>query len=302
MHMVRNAIDHGIEPPEQRAAAGKPARALIRITAIERSNKVDLIIADDGRGLDKARIVARGLELGLLSADEAEHISQDQLCRLLLRPGFSTAQTVTELSGRGVGMDVVGTAVQKLGGSIHVDTAQGVGTSFTLTIPLSASLLRCLLVCVEDHTFAIPERQILRVAEIEAGEIETIGETRFCAHGDLMISVHALGRLLGLAVSECGVGRARLVIVSTQTQSVALEVDRILRFQDLFLKELHPILAEVPAISGASVLGDGRPVLVLDVDGLTNVSVPQTEAPATHTLPSSASEGGTKGGGPALQA
>jgi chemotaxis protein histidine kinase CheA len=202
------------------------------------------------------------------------------VCRLLQLSGFSVLRRV-DVGYMVNALSQTGIAMQKLGGSIHVDTAQGVGTSFTLTIPLSASLLRCLLVSVEDHTFAIPERQILHVAEIEADEIEPIGENQFCAYRDLMIPVHALGRLLGLAVSERHAGRARLVIVSTQTQPVALEVDRILRFQDLFLKELHPVLAEVPAISGASVLGDGRPVLVLDMEGLTNVNVSQAEVPAS---------------------
>jgi two-component system chemotaxis sensor kinase CheA len=280
MHMVRNAVDHGIEGAEQRTAAGKPARAQVQISAIERSNKVQLIIADDGKGLDKPRILAKAIELGLINAGDAEHISQDEICRLLLRPGFSTADTVTELSGRGVGMDVVANAVQKLGGSIDLQTNEGIGTSFILTIPLSASLLRSLLVSVEDHIFAIPERQIVGVAELEPEEIETIGDDRFCAYRDLMIPVHSLGPLLGLAESKGSTGRAEMVIVSPGTETIALEVDRIWRFQDLFLKELHPILADVPAIGGASVLGDGRPVLVLDVPGLTSFGVSQGVTPA----------------------
>jgi two-component system chemotaxis sensor kinase CheA len=280
MHMVRNAIDHGIEAAAQRIAAGKPARAWVKISAIERSNKVQLIIADDGRGLDKPRILAKAIELGLVGVDEADNMTEAEICGLLLRPGFSTARTVTELSGRGVGMDVVAAALQDLGGSIDVQTTPGVGTSFILTVPLSASLVRSLLVLIKDQMFAIPERQIIAVADVEASRIETIGSDRFYAFRDSMIPVHAVGELLGLGHSESPGADARLVIVSSAVGPMALEVDRILRFQDLFLKELHPILAEVPAIGGASVLGDGRPVLVLDVHGLKGATRAHGEVPA----------------------
>jgi two-component system chemotaxis sensor kinase CheA len=280
MHMVRNALDHGIEAAEQRLAAGKPARAQLNLSALERSNKVQVTIADDGKGLDKARLLAKAIELGLVIPEDADRMSDGEICRLILHPGFSTAETVTELSGRGVGMDVVAAALQKLGGSIDVQTTAGLGTLFVLTIPLSASLVRSLLVLVEGHIFAIPDRQIVAVAEIKCDEIEIVGDRRFYAFRATMIPLHALGRLLGIAETQREGTHAQLVVVSTGTEFIGLEVDQILRFQDLFLKNLHPLLATVPAIGGASVLGDGRPVLVLDAPGLARFPSAQDEAPA----------------------
>jgi len=283
MHMVRNALDHGIEPPEQRLAAGKPARARLALTAVERGNKVHVTVADDGRGLDRSRILAKAIELGLVTAEEADRLPEAEVSRLILRPGFSTAETVTELSGRGVGMDVVANTLQKLGGAIDVQTTAGLGTRFALTIPLSAALVRSLLVQVDDQVFAVPERQVVAVAEIERREMEIVGGKRFYRFRDAMVPLHGLGRMLGLSWQEQDRDWTQLIIVSTGSALMGLLVDQILRFQDLFLKELHPMLATIPAIGGASVLGDGRPVLVLDAQGLTAFSRAADEAPAEQT-------------------
>jgi two-component system, chemotaxis family, sensor kinase CheA len=270
MHMVRNALDHGIEPADQRAAAGKPARARLTLTAAERGNRVRMTVADDGRGLDKARILAKAIELGLVAADTANRMSDAEICRLILRPGFSTAEVVTELSGRGVGMDVVESTLQRLGGAIDVETTPGHSTRFVLTIPISAALVRCLLVQVENQVFAIPDRQIAAVAEIGQADIDTVGEGRFYGYKNTAVPLHPLGRLLGLSDAEKAERYLPLVIATTGTEHIGLLVDQILRFQDLFLKDLHPMLAMIPVIGGASVLGDGRPVLVLDAYGLVS--------------------------------
>jgi two-component system, chemotaxis family, sensor kinase CheA len=270
MHMVRNALDHGIEPADQRAAAGKPARARLTLTAAERGNRVRMTVADDGRGLDKARILAKAIELGLVAPDTANRMSDAEICRLILRPGFSTAEVVTELSGRGVGMDVVESTLQRLGGAIDVETTPGHSTRFVLTIPISAALVRCLLVQVENQVFAIPDRQIAAVAEIGQADIDTVGEGRFYGYKNTAVPLHPLGRLLGLSEAEKAERYLPLVIATTGTEHIGLLVDQILRFQDLFLKDLHPMLAMIPVIGGASVLGDGRPVLVLDAYGLVS--------------------------------
>jgi two-component system chemotaxis sensor kinase CheA len=270
MHMVRNALDHGIEPADQRVAAGKPARARLTLTAAERGNRVRMTVADDGRGLDKARILAKAIELGLVAPDTSNRMSDAEICRLILRPGFSTAEVVTELSGRGVGMDVVESTLQRLGGAIDVETTPGHSTRFVLTIPISAALVRCLLVQVENQVFAIPDRQIAAVAEIGQADIDTVGEGRFYGYKNTAVALHPLGRLLGLSEAEKAERYLPLVIATTGTEHIGLLVDQILRFQDLFLKDLHPMLAMIPVIGGASVLGDGRPVLVLDAYGLVS--------------------------------
>jgi two-component system chemotaxis sensor kinase CheA len=268
MHMVRNALDHGIEPAEQRTAAGKPARARLTLIAAERGNRVQITVGDDGRGLDKARILAKAIELGLIAPDHAERLSDGDICRLILRPGFSTAEAVTELSGRGVGMDVVESTLQRLGGAIDVQTTPGAGTRFILSIPISASLVRSLLVEVEGQIYAIPDRQIAAVAEIGAAEIDAVGEARFYRYKNAAVPLHPLGRLLGVGGARQPRAYQQVVIATTGTVFIGLVVDQIVRFQDLFLKDLHPMLATIPAIGGASVLGDGRPVLVLDAHGL----------------------------------
>jgi two-component system chemotaxis sensor kinase CheA len=270
MHMVRNALDHGVEPADQRVAAGKPARARLTLTAAERGNRVRLTVADDGRGLDRARILAKAIELGQVAPDAASRMSDAEVCRLILRPGFSTAEVVTELSGRGVGMDVVDSTLQRLGGAIDVETTPGHGTRFVLTIPISAALVRCLLVQVENQVFAIPDRQIAAVAEIGQADIDTVGEGRFFGYKNTAVPLHPLGRLLGLSEAERPQRHLPLVIATTGGEHIGLLVDQILRFQDLFLKDLHPMLAMIPVIGGASVLGDGRPVLVLDAYGLVS--------------------------------
>ena len=273
MHMVRNALDHGIESAPQRHASGKPARARLVLEATERGNRVQIVISDDGRGLDRARILAKAVEIGLLGAGQSAQMSDRDVYRLILRPGFSTAESVTELSGRGVGMDVVDNTLQRLGGAIEVQTTLGAGTRFVMSIPISASLVRALMVEVGGQTYAIADRQVAAVMELDSAQIEAVGTQRYVGYHDVAVPVHPLARLLGLRddpAERPARSEVAVVIATTGAAWVALEVDRIVRFQDLFLKDLHPVLARLPSIGGAAVLGDGRPVLVVDVQGLVD--------------------------------
>ncbi len=271
MHMVRNAVDHGIEAPTVRAAAGKPRRATLSITASENGNRIDIVIADDGQGLDHARIAAKAVELGLISAADSDRMTDEEISALIFRPGFSTASAVTEISGRGVGLDVVETTLQRLGGTVEVQSAPGAGTKFILKLPISAALLRTLLVEVGGQVFALPERQVIAVREPAENEIEHAAGQSFILHRGTAVPVRDLARALGFqtgAAAPAAVGH--LVIVAAGGRVLGLGVDRVLRFQDLFLKELHPVLAAIPSVAGTSVLGDGRPVLVLDPAPLAN--------------------------------
>ncbi len=276
MHMVRNAVDHGLESRERRIAQGKSARGRLSISAYERGNHIDIVIADDGRGLDRTRILAKAIDLGILAPEQAEQIADSEVTALIFHPGFSTADAVTEISGRGVGLDVVAATLHRLGGTIDVQSTFGSGTSFSLRLPLSASLLRVLLVEVDGQTFALPERQVVNVLEIDRQMVETAGEGQVVLHRGAAVPVHALAAALGFPTKPNDSDLVRLVIVSTGTETIGLQVDRILRFQDLFLKELHPILAASPLIGGASVLGDGRPVLVLEARGFATLGFAET--------------------------
>jgi two-component system chemotaxis sensor kinase CheA len=282
MHMVRNAIDHGIESPAQRRAAAKPTRAKLAITAAEHSNRVEIVIADDGHGLDRAKVLAKALSLGMIAPHQAEQMDEQEITALIFRPGFSTADAVTEISGRGVGLDVVAAAVQRLGGSIEIETVLGAGTKFILKLPVSAALLRALLVEIGDQIFALPERQVVTVLEIPTKEIDAIAGQRAVIYRSAAVPVHRLAAVLGFDAGEAQPELAHLAIVAAGTRMLGLQVDRVLRFQDLFLKELHPMLAAVPVIAGASVLGDGRPVLVLDAGGLIGLG-PASEAAQVAT-------------------
>ncbi len=277
MHMVRNAIDHGVEVPERRRMAAKSARATLSISASERGNSVDIIIADDGRGLDRTKILAKAISLGMIAPHQAEQMADREINALIFQPGFSTADAVTEISGRGVGMDVVAAALQRLGGVVDVESSLGAGTRFTLKLPVSAALLRALLVEVGTQIFALPERQIVSLMERARGEIDEVQGRQIAIYRGTAVPVHRLATALGFDEAEPKPDLTKpdlthIAIVSTGTRMLGLSVDRVLRFQDLFLKELHPMLAAVPMIAGASVLGDGRPVLVLDARGLAGLN------------------------------
>jgi two-component system, chemotaxis family, sensor kinase CheA len=269
MHMVRNALDHGIETPERRREAGKPERAQLRLTAAEHADGIHIGIADDGQGIDRNRILAKAVERGLISSAEAAGLSEPEALALIFRPGFSTAEAVTDISGRGVGMDVVANTLERLGGNCEVETSLGQGTRFTLKLPVSAALMTALLFKVDDEVLALPERQIAAVAELEPHQIVERNGVPTIRHQDRPVPLRDLAPLIGFQARPRRAGEpVRAIIISVGDRKLALAVDQIEHFQDLFLKELHPMLATLPAVAGASELGDGRPVLVLDAEGL----------------------------------
>ncbi len=270
MHMVRNALDHGIETPERRRDAGKPERAQLRLTAAEHADGIHITIADDGQGIDRDRVLAKAVERGLVTGAEAAGLSERDALALIFRPGFSTAEAVTDISGRGVGMDVVANTLERLGGSCEVETSLGHGTRFTLKLPVSAALMTALLFKVDDEVLALPERQIAAVAELEPHDIVERDGVPTIRHQDHAVPLRDLAPLIGFQAKPVRNGEPiRAIIISAGDRKLALAVDQIEHFQDLFLKELHPMLAALPAVAGASELGDGRPVLVLDAEGLS---------------------------------
>jgi two-component system chemotaxis sensor kinase CheA len=274
MHMVRNAVDHGIEPPEERVRAGKSAQASITLRAVQRGGEVHVQVADDGRGLDERAIVEKALARGLTQVGDAGRLKPHEIHRFIFAPGFSTAARVTETSGRGVGMDVVLNTVQQLGGDIDVETSIGNGAIFTLRLPLSAALQTSLIVRVEGQNFGIAERFVSSVVEVPAEQMLAIGRQSAIAHKDGALPVYRLADLLWQGDPGAANGRAfrSIVVISSGRESIGLEVDRVRRRQELFLRELHPLLAACPTVNGAAVLGDGRVVLLLDADELIQLA------------------------------
>jgi two-component system, chemotaxis family, sensor kinase CheA len=270
MHMVRNAVDHGVEPPDERARAGKPQQASVTLAAVQRGGEVQVQVSDDGRGLNEAAILEKAVARGLTNRADAQRLKPHEIHRFIFAPGFSTAAKVTETSGRGVGMDVVLTTVQQLGGDIDVETKAGGGATFTLRLPLSAAMQASLLVRVDGQTFGIAERFVSSVLEVAAEDMLESSGQKAIRHNGMALPVYRLADLLWQGAADAGSAPAFLsiVIISNGRETIGLEVDRVRRRQELFLKDLHPLLAACPTVTGAAVLGDGRIVLLLDADEL----------------------------------
>ena len=270
MHMVRNAVDHGIEPPDERARAGKPPQASVTLGAVQRGGEVQVQVSDDGRGLNEAAILEKAVSRGLTSAADAARLKPHEIHRFIFAPGFSTAAKVTETSGRGVGMDVVLNTVQQLGGDIDVETKAGGGATFTLRLPLSAAMQASLLVRVNGQTFGIAERFVSSLLEVAAEDMLESSGQKAIRHNGMALPVYRLADLLWQDAADGGATPdfLSIVVISNGRETIGLEVDRVRRRQELFLKDLHPLLAACPTVSGAAVLGDGRIVLLLDADEL----------------------------------
>lgn len=266
LHLVRNALDHGIEPPATRIAAGKPPAGALRLGVSREGEDVAVSLTDDGAGIDPTRVRAIAVERGLLSHAAATELTDPQAVRLIFTPGFSTAASVTTLSGRGVGMDVVKTAIEQLRGRIDVDSSPGAGTAFQLRLPLNAITTRLLMVRVGEDRFGIPLDQIVETVGVPAERIVPLGQGEACVVRDRTVPVLHLGALLGTPSEKERV--ARLVITEAAAMPVAIRVDAFGERLDALVRERRGLLANVPGIAGTTLLGDGGVLLVLNLPEL----------------------------------
>lgn len=265
-HLIRNAVDHGIETAPERLAAGKNAEGTLRLSAEHRSGRILIRIADDGRGIDRTRVLAKAVEKGLVAPDA--QLSNEEIDNLIFAPGFSTAQTVSSISGRGVGMDVVRQNVKDLGGRITIESEHGQGTSFTLTLPLTLAISDGMIVSVDDQALVVPLANVVESLSPEPAQVQGLGASR------RMLNVR--GRFIPIiSVAEAigsqptGDGQGVLVIVDTEAAGqAALLVDGISDQRQVVIKSLDTHYRAVEGVAGATILGDGRVALILDVDGL----------------------------------
>jgi chemotaxis protein histidine kinase CheA len=263
LHMVRNSADHGVEKPEERRAAGKPEEAVIRIQAEQQGSRIMIRVTDDGKGIDAERVRAKAVERGLIKEDESHQLSKEDILKFIFRAGFSTAEVVTETSGRGVGMDVVRTNVMRLGGSIHLDSEVGRGTIFTMQMPLSAAVQEVLLVNTANQTLAIPGRYVAELVEVDESQYQTVkGRSAILLRGTFLPVVR-LEDLLGFPAVNHDSHRY-IVVLSDGQRTLGVSVSEFVGRQELFTKDIHPRLSALPGVGGASILGDGRVVLILD--------------------------------------
>jgi two-component system, chemotaxis family, sensor kinase CheA len=269
-HLVRNSVDHGIESPEQRVAAGKRASGTLRLRAFHEGGRVNIEIADDGRGIDPERIRAKALERGLITPDRARALSTHEAMNLIFLPGFSTAEQVTNVSGRGVGMDVVRSNVEKIGGSVEVESRLGQGTAIRIKIPLTLAIIPALVVSASGERFAIPQVNLVELVRFDADQARTAiewlhGVPVFRLRGNLLALVE-LSHALRLPPRQHD--DFNIVVLQADNRQFGLLVDRINDTEEIVVKPLTRELKGLNVYAGATIMGDGRIALILDVMGL----------------------------------
>ena len=264
IHLIRNAVDHGIEDPDERERVGKPRKGTVKLSAYYHGDRIFIEIADDGRGIDVEKVKKKALEKGIISQDRAEKMTEKDILFLIFHPGFSTAEGVSQVSGRGVGMDVVMNTVSAFRGTIDIETEQGKGTKITLSFPLTVGIIRSLLVSVNGRLFAIPIYSVLEIIQGEDAQITTVSGKEVLILRELTIPLINLGEAL-----EMGGGNVGYVIVSqVGSQKVAFTVEDLFGDEEVVVKPLGKIIGEVQGLSGATITGDGKVVLILDLDGV----------------------------------
>ncbi|MBN9326533.1 MAG: chemotaxis protein CheA, partial [Cellulomonas sp.] len=279
-HLVRNAIDHGIEPVADRVAAGKPAQGLLTLRAYHAGGLVVVEVSDDGRGIDAQKVAASALRKGLRTAEQLAAATPADLMQLLFLPGFSTAEQVTNVSGRGVGMDVVRTKIESVGGSVDVESKPGIGTTWRLRIPLTLAIMPALTVECGEERFAVPQVNLLELVAVDdrnATSIEYVHSAPvYRLRGDLLPLVSLAHVLDGTTQADGSApvlsvapgSSAVIAVVASDDVRFGMVVDRVLDTEEIVVKALSPRLKSIGTYSGATVLGDGRVALILDVQGL----------------------------------
>jgi two-component system chemotaxis sensor kinase CheA len=263
IHMLRNALDHGIETSEERQRKGKQPRGLIEVRVERAKNRVEVTVADDGQGIDVEAVRRKAVAQGIFGEEESRHLSSREVLSCLFRPGFSTREAVSDLSGRGVGLDVVKTKADALGGTIEVISTPGAGTEVRLSLPLSVAIVPVLMVGVGANILALPVTSVVRTVEALPRDVRKKdgGHVLLTEQGQVpILSLSRITRIQGRTKFD----RIPLVLLQASAGAVALAVDRFVREEDLFIKPLRGPLRALPGLAGYSVLGDGSLVFLLD--------------------------------------
>jgi two-component system chemotaxis sensor kinase CheA len=271
-HMIRNAIDHGLESPEKRAAAGKPAEGVVRLTAAHRSGRIVIEVSDDGGGINRERVKAIAVERGLISAEAT--LSDEEIDNLIFMAGFSTASEVSDISGRGVGMDVVRRSIQALGGRITITSRPGKGSTFTMSLPLTLAVLDGMVVSVQNQTLVAPITAIIETLQPKASDVHSLGgHARVIAIRDTYVPLIDVGMALGYRTEPLPASQGVALLIEGEGGArAALFVDAIQGQRQVVIKSLEANYRQVPGVAAATILGDGRVALILDIDTIVAVS------------------------------
>ena len=270
VHLIRNAVDHGIEPAEERAARGKPPEGRVRLAAYQDGDHICIEVSDDGRGLNRDSILRKALEKGLIEPEEASTASTERILGFIFLPGFSTAERISDISGRGVGMDAVKSAVQEMNGRLRVRSASS-GTTVTITLPLTMAIISALLVEVLDSTFAIPLSAVREILKIRAEALKSAGGRRVIRLREEVLALVKLGSALETerdARPEAASNGTPVVVVDFEGRRIGLEVEKILGTREVVIKSLSRHYREIDGLIGASILGNGKIALIVDVETL----------------------------------
>ncbi|GFE56583.1 hybrid sensor histidine kinase/response regulator [Geobacter sp. AOG1] len=270
LHMLTNAVDHGIELPDERKGHGKPGKATIRISARHEGDSVQILVRDDGRGMDPARIKQAALRRGVIDKEEAELLGDEESLYLTLRPGFSTSEIVTDVSGRGVGLDVVQKNLERVKGTLSLRSVVGACTEITLQLPLSLSVVEALLVACGGECYAVPVSYVLETIKVRSEDIVTVGGKEVVALRGTTVPLVSLSSLLGLPARKelLETGKVTAVVLKLREQLLACTVDRHLGSGEIVVKQLGAQMKRVTFVFGATILGDGDPALILSVPDL----------------------------------
>lgn len=270
VHLLRNSIDHGVEKPSVRSAAGKNPVGEIRLIARHEGNNVALLVEDDGRGIDPEVIKAKALEKGLVTKVEVERMDTAEIMRLVFMAGFSTAEKVTDVSGRGVGMDAVRTKIESLGGIVEMESNKQQGTRVRIRLPLTLAIIQALLIQISDETYAIPLGCIDSTINLLPSDIRTVQQREVILLRGQVIPILRLADMLGLQTEQASLGDQELYVVIVQTgdNKIGILVDALVGQQEIVIKSLGRLLSGIRQIAGATILGDGQVVLILDVNSL----------------------------------
>ncbi|MEM9379674.1 MAG: chemotaxis protein CheA [Planctomycetota bacterium] len=290
IHMLRNAVDHGVEAPDQRVAAGKPRTGTIRLEAYHESGRVVLVLSDDGGGMNRDRILAKAVAAGLLNEGQAAAMPDSEVWHLIFHPGLSTAQTVSSVSGRGVGMDVVRKNIEALRGSIDIESEPGAGTRMVIRLPLTLAIIDAMVVHVCSRAYILPTLTIQSFLRPDPADVQTVqGRGEILSIRDRVLPIYRLAELLGCDGVASDPTEGLLALTSGDGHEYALLVDDLRGQQQVVIKSLGSKSRSTPGISGAAILGDGTVGLILDPVGLARVAL--ADKRRAHHGPSLAASG-----------
>jgi two-component system chemotaxis sensor kinase CheA len=271
VHLLRNAVDHGIEPPEEREKAGKDKEGKVVLRAFHKSGKIYIEVEDDGKGLDADAIAEKAKERGII--ESAESLSEREIFNLIFEPGFSTAKQVTDVSGRGVGMDVVRKNIESLRGKIQIQSKKGEGSTFTIQLPLTLAVIDGMVISLGEERFIIPTLSVITSVRITNGELSTVTQKgEVIEFQDEMVPIFRLGKFFNIQNAKEKISEGIVVIVESDGKRVGLFTDRLVGQEQIVIKSLSEALKGVPGVAGGTIMPDGKVALILDIGGLVQFS------------------------------